>query len=77
MEKVEVLQKVCHVSHLERSQAGKRGFVSMTTSKSESSKWERVGCIRYSSPRPENVRDLWDQRGILSPKAHSVMLLLT
>lgn len=46
MEKVEVLQKVvvCHVSHLE-SEPGlvKGGFVSMTTSESESSKWERVG----------------------------------
>lgn len=57
MKKVEVLGKVfaCHASHLEKSWSGERGFVSMTTSKSEGSKWERIGCVRHLSRGPENV----------------------
>lgn len=53
-------------------QGHEMGIVAMTTSKSKSSEWERVGCVSYLSPRPEGVRDLWDQSVILSLRAHSL-----
>lgn len=80
MEKVEVLRKVvvCHASHLEResgTQAGGRGFVSMTTSKRESKREWRMGALDI---RPENARDP-DQEGggILSLRAHSIVAVLS